>query len=246
MKLTTVALTGKKGKDMEVKSLDTLAHPSIVTQAVRVYLSNQRAATAKTKTRGEVNLTKTKWFRQKGTGRARHGAQSAPIFVGGGVAHGPRGNANWKLSMSKTMKVVALRTALGLQAAEGNIRVVEGLDTVGPKTKEMAVFFDTAGCNKKATLLVVDTASENVKRAVANLNYVLLCPVDTLTTYYVARAAHIFVTPEAMEKLDKKLSKENIFTTEAKSEEKLAKLEKKSAIKKEAKTVIKRTTKKQA
>src|SRR3989344_8061779 len=62
----------------------------LMAQAVRVYLANQRQGNAHTKSRGEITLTTAKWYRQKGTGRARHGAKSAPIFVGGGVAHGPK------------------------------------------------------------------------------------------------------------------------------------------------------------
>src|SRR3989338_11153263 len=74
-------------------------NPQLMAQAVRVFLSNQRKAHAKSKTRGEIIRTTRKWYRQKGTGRARHGAQSAPLFVGGAKAHGPRGHQNYQLDM---------------------------------------------------------------------------------------------------------------------------------------------------
>src|SRR5260221_12210434 len=76
----------------------------VIAQAVRVYLSNQRQGTSKVKTRGEISRTKKKWFKQKGTGNARHGARTPSLFVGGGVAHGPSGIQNYTLKMPGTMK----------------------------------------------------------------------------------------------------------------------------------------------
>src|SRR3989344_2289439 len=73
--------------------------PTLLAQAVRVYLSNQRKGGAKTKTRGMVSLTTAKMYKQKGTGRPRHGSSSAPIFVAGGEAHGPQGGGTGKLKL---------------------------------------------------------------------------------------------------------------------------------------------------
>ena len=88
-----VNTSGKKVKSLKVsgKIFGAKVNPSLVNQAVRVYLSNQRQASARTKSRGEVKVTKAKIWRQKGTGRARHGSRNAPIFVGGAKAHGPTG-----------------------------------------------------------------------------------------------------------------------------------------------------------
>ncbi len=205
MKLNSVSYTGAKTKEVTVNAFDKVADPSIVAQAVRVYLSNQRQGTAKTKTRSEVDLTKAKWFKQKGTGRARHGAQSAPIFVGGGVTHGPRGNANWKLSMSKTMKKVALRTAFALQAAQGNVLVSEGLENASGKTKEMAAFFAGVLPTKRAILLVTGSANDALTRATRNIENVLVVSSENVTTYFVMRAHKILITPEALEKLEVRL-----------------------------------------
>ncbi len=79
-------------------------------QAVRVYLANQRLGTASTKSRGEINMTKAKVYRQKGTGRARHGAKSAPLFVHGGVAHGPKPH-DFSMTMPQKMRKLALFSA---------------------------------------------------------------------------------------------------------------------------------------
>src|SRR5260221_7335072 len=114
MTLKSMTTSGKAGTDITSVLFDAASSASTVAQAVRVYLGNQRQGTAKVKTRGEVERTKKKWYKQKGTGGARHGARSAPIFVGGGVSHGPTGTTDWSLKMSKPMRKVALRTALSM------------------------------------------------------------------------------------------------------------------------------------
>src|SRR5579884_516617 len=87
-----VGITGKSAGNITLPKeiFGAKVNPQLMSQAVRVYLANQRQGNAATKTRGEINMTTAKWYRQKGTGRARHGAKSAPIFVKGGVAHGPQ------------------------------------------------------------------------------------------------------------------------------------------------------------
>src|SRR3989337_4248642 len=117
-----------KGTDAEKTVLpkdvfEKKVKPVILAQAVRVWLSNQRAANAKTKTRTEVSKTTAKMYKQKGTGRARHGSYSAPIFVGGGVAHGPTGGENWKLKLPAKMTKKALLGALSIRAREKKLIV---------------------------------------------------------------------------------------------------------------------------
>src|SRR3989344_7511314 len=106
----------------------------LMDQAVRVYLSSQRRGLAKSKSLGEVKVTKAKVWRQKGTGRARHGSRNAPIFVGGGQAHGPTGEQNYKRTLSATMKRQSLFSALTFKLKNDSIVVVDKLDTLKPKT----------------------------------------------------------------------------------------------------------------
>src|SRR3989344_1501184 len=108
----------------------------LMAQAVRVYLANQRQGNASTKSRGDISLTTAKWYRQKGTGRARHGAKSAPIFVGGGVAHGPKPK-DYSLNLPQKMKKAALYSELSLKAKDGEIKILSGLSKITPKSKEM-------------------------------------------------------------------------------------------------------------
>src|SRR3989338_2709122 len=109
---------------------------SLMSQAVRVYLANQRQGTVKTKDRGEVNATTKKIWQQKGTGRARHGSKRAPLFVGGGVAFGPKPR-DFSLTISKKMKKNALFSALSSKLKENEIKILKGLEAVTPKTKIM-------------------------------------------------------------------------------------------------------------
>src|SRR5690242_1823092 len=118
MQLTKVTKTGAKSQLTVSDSVFGVpVNKALIAQAVRVYMSNQRQGTSKAKTRSEINRTSAKWYKQKGTGRARHGARNAPLFVGGGVAHGPNGEQNWTRTLSKRMKMQALVTALSAQAA---------------------------------------------------------------------------------------------------------------------------------
>ena len=104
--LDVYSTSGKKTSSVQVKAkfFNAKVNQALMTQAVRVYLSNQRQTPAQTKSRSQVKVTKSKIWRQKGTGRARHGSKNAPIFVGGAKAHGPTGEQNFKLKMSKKMK----------------------------------------------------------------------------------------------------------------------------------------------
>ena len=112
-------------------------NPDLVAQVLNVYMSNQRKGTAHAKTRGDVSGGGRKPWKQKGTGRARHGSRKAPIFVGGGVAFGPRPR-DYSLKMPKKMKKAALFSALSYKQNNGEIKVVRGFEKLLPKTKFMA------------------------------------------------------------------------------------------------------------
>jgi large subunit ribosomal protein L4 len=115
-----------------------------------------------------VNLTKAKWYRQKGTGRARHGARSAPIFVGGGVAHGPKPRKYTK-DMPKKMRRQAIRCALSALARDEQLVFVDSLSLDKPATKEMkAMLSALVGDGSKALVLLAER-SDNVQLSVNNL-----------------------------------------------------------------------------
>jgi large subunit ribosomal protein L4 len=180
---------------------------TLIAQAVRVYLANQRQGTASTKTRSQVVGSTKKIYRQKGTGRARHGAIKAPIFVGGGIAFGPHPR-DFSLNMPTKMKRIALISALSEKAQSGFVKVVEG-DFSG-KTKEVAKLMVTLDCAKKGkankVLFVIDN-NENAKKGAHNIDGLETKSVSTLSTYEVVVNQNIIFLKNAVEELAKRLVK---------------------------------------
>jgi len=136
-------------------------------QAVQRQLANARAGTHKAKSRGEINRSKAKWYRQKGTGRARHGSRNAPIFVGGGVAHGPTPRSYAK-QMPRKMRRAAVRSALSVKVGDGQWTVVDDLLLAGPKTKDVVGMLQSLGLDG-SVLVLLSEANETVEKAARNL-----------------------------------------------------------------------------
>lgn len=178
-------------KGTEVKTLDLTKdmfgidyQPKLVAQYVRVYLANQRQGTASTKTRSEVIGSTKKIYRQKGTGNARHGSKKAPIFVGGGIAFGPK-PTDHSLTMSKKQKQKALFSSLSQKAREGSIIAVvnEAMD-MKPKTKEVAGLLKKLKLEKQKVLVVVPSMKENgFIMSARNLPNVELTQASTINPY---------------------------------------------------------------
>lgn len=140
-----------------------LMHQAFVRQQ-----ANARLGTHKTKTRSENNRTTAKVYRQKGTGRARHGSRNAPIFVGGGIAHGPIPHKYTK-ALPKKMHRTAIRHALSSLVQDGQLVVVDSVSSIQPKTKEMAKVLQ-ALVGDNSALVVLAERNENVERSVRNLD----------------------------------------------------------------------------
>jgi len=181
---------------------------SLMAQAVRVYLANQRMGTASTKTRGEVRGSTRKLWRQKGTGRARHGSKKAPIFVGGGIVFGPRPR-DYSLKMPKKMKKAALFSALSFKQNNGEIRVVTGLEKIEPKTKIMAqVIKKLSFDSKKRNILLVTpdkkkNGFENAHRAARNIEGLKILSANLLNTYEVLDNNSILFMKDAVSAVEK-------------------------------------------
>lgn len=148
-------------------------HQSLVRQ-----LANRRLGTHKSKSRGEVARSKAKWYRQKGTGRARHGSRNAPIFVGGGVAHGPKPRL-YNEKMPRKMRRLALRSALSVKAAEARIVVLDAIDFEIAKTRTMVDTLRSLNIDSSVVILLPER-NENVERSANNLP-----DVKTLRAHYL-------------------------------------------------------------
>ncbi len=185
----------------------------LLAQAIRVYESRSHAGLSKIKTRGEVISSKRKIYRQKGTGRARHGARSAPIFVGGGKAHGPKG-VKRELSMPNKMKRAALDTCLSLKAKEKEVVVVSNLSEL-KKTKEAAVLINKIvgtqyGDKKNARFtFVIHKDNKGVLLALRNIPNVTVVQFENIDAYKVFHGGILV--------LDKKVLDENKKSPRAKA-----------------------------
>lgn len=200
--IPTFSVTGAKLASLKAadKVFKAKINPVLMAQAVRVYLSNQRQASAQSKSRNEVSVTHAKVWRQKGTGRARHGSRNAPIFVGGAKAHGPSGRQNYALKLSKKQKQASLHSALSQQFKEGNLLVVVGLDKVESKTQKFDRIMTKLKLEKKKILLLLAREELKIKRGVRNLRY--LETMTNLTTYTILKAKKIIFTKESLKCLD--------------------------------------------
>lgn len=168
--MTQVPVLDKNGK--EVKKIDLPAYifeteinEGLMHQAYVRQMANARQGTHSTLRRSEVRLTKAKAYRQKGTGRARHGARSAPIFVGGGIAHGPRPRKYTK-DMPKKMRRKAIRSALSALLRDDQLVFVDSVSMDTPKTKDMLTLIQAVTGGENA--LVLFTAGNEVAQRSAN------------------------------------------------------------------------------
>ncbi|MFO7675901.1 MAG: 50S ribosomal protein L4 [bacterium] len=156
---------------------------SLLWEAVRVYLANQRQGTAKTKTRAEVSGTGKKPYRQKHTGNARHGSRRSPIFRTGGIVFGPLPR-DYSLNMPKQKRRSALYAALSARHAEGAVRVVEDFELSEAKTKQMVQAISGFGF-EGTVLLMPAEVPEAMRRAGRNIPWLTLMPARMVNTYAV-------------------------------------------------------------
>ena len=184
----------------------------LLAQAIRVYEDRRHPGLSKTKTRGEVNLSTRKIYRQKGTGLARHGARSAPIFVGGGKAHGPKGLKR-VLKLPKKMRGKALNIALSIKANEGSVFVVTDLGGL-KKTGETALLIDKIKAkvkvlNKNAKFLfVLSDESGEVGKVIRNIENADYENINNLNAYSVFFSDVLIIEKKALEKFNKQEIKE--------------------------------------
>lgn len=184
----------KELSDLPKELFGAKVNEQLIAQAVRVYLANQREGSAKTKTRGEVEGSTRKIYRQKGTGKARHGSIRAPIFVGGGIVFGPL-TRDYRLKLTKAMKRVSLISALS--SKKSDTVVLEHLDNVEPKTKQVSTLLSNNGLSQNV-LLVVPGQASLLKRAARNLRNVDCIEARNLNPYAVLTHKKVVFTKKSL------------------------------------------------
>jgi len=184
----------------------------LLTQAVRVYLVNQRKGTAATKTRGKVRGGGAKPRRQKGTGRARIGSIRAPHWRGGGIVFGPQPR-QFNLKLTKKMRRVALTSALSDKIQNGRILVIAGLEKIEPKTKVVAkMLANLPEKNLGKTLVVLPEKVENFERAARNLPNLNLAKATNLNVYEVLNNQTLLFLSKTVEKIEEVFGKKKAET----------------------------------
>ncbi len=216
-KVVAPKATASKGLKADVYSLtaaatDSMALPEtifgakinigLIDQALRVYLNNSKSHWANTKTRGKVEGSTRKIYRQKGTGNARHGSIRAPIFVGGGIALGPT-SRQVRLTLPQKMKKVALVSALSSKAQDNQVGVVADFAKATGKTKQMVSFLKKI--NKPGSLFVLEPALDMATRALRNISDVTLIPVENINAFEIIKHQNIIFTKESISALEERL-----------------------------------------
>lgn len=178
-----------------VKINETVMH-----QAVKMQLANKRQGTQSARTRAEVRGGGAKPWRQKGTGRARHGSIRSPIWVGGGVAFAPKPR-DYSHTMPKKMKKLAIKSALSSKVINDELIVLDSLELTEPKTREMAKVLKNLNADKKV-VLVLSAKNEWIERAARNIPNVRLLHVNTLNVYDILDCDKFIILEEAVRQIE--------------------------------------------
>ncbi len=195
-------LSGEQVSEMELKDsvFGVEINEHAMHQVVKNQLANKRQGTKSTLTRSEVRGGGRKPWRQKGTGRARHGSIRSPLWVGGGVTFAPK-SRDFSYTLPKKLRRVAMKSALSSKVAEEQIRVLEELKLDAPKTKEMANILKSLEVGKKALIVITDN-DEAIVRSAKNIPGVQTISVNTLNVYDILKYDHFIITKDAVQRVE--------------------------------------------
>lgn len=203
-KLNVIDLEGNGVGEIDVSDAVFAAEVKehLLWEVVRWQRAKKRAGTAKTKERSEVHGTHAKMFRQKGTGRARHGSARVNVFRGGGQVHGPRPR-DYSFSVNKKARAGALRSALSLRASEGNLVVIKDFEVKDAKTRNLASALDKLNANK--ALLVDDKANVSLVRSSRNLANAQHLAPEGLNVYDILRYPKLLISESSLRSVEGRL-----------------------------------------
>lgn len=213
MEVPVMNMAGEQVDQVELSPIifEAKINRGLMHQALVRQLANARQGTHKAKTRGEINRTTAKWYRQKGTGRARHGSRRAPIFVGGGVAHGPKPR-DYSKEMPRKMRRAALRSALTIKAQTGNLVVVDKLQVGAPRTKEMSAALTKLAGDNSVLLLLPASGDNNVVLSARNLRDVKLLSDTYLNVRDLLGYEKVVLSLDSLEAIQTFLGQEDAYT----------------------------------
>jgi large subunit ribosomal protein L4 len=203
MKVKVQTLDAKAGGDIELDDAIFAVEPraDILHRVVTWQLVNRRAPARAARERSDVARTGKKYGRQKGGGTARHGDRRAPIFVGGGKAHGPRARV-FTSSLNKKVRTLGLKMALSSKARSGQLVVLDSLDLIDGKTRELREKLGKLGFGKTALVIDGDALNVGFARASSNIDSINLMPAVGANVYDIMRHDTLVLTRAAVETLE--------------------------------------------
>lgn len=201
-KVTMLNMAGAEAGSIELKDdiFGIEINQNAVHEVVKNYLANQRQGTQSAKNRGEVRGGGRKPFRQKGTGRHRQGSSTDPSQVGGGVVFAPKPR-DYRYTVSKKLKRLAMKSALSSKVEEKEIIVLDSLSFAAPKTKDMIKVLENVKAAKKA-LIIMAEKDENVIKSAANIPGVKTALVSTMNVYEIIHYTSFIITKDAINKIE--------------------------------------------
>ena len=205
MKLDKINIDGKKDTiDVSDKIVSAKVNNKLVSNVLYKSNANYKGRKAKTKQKNEITGSTSKIYSQKGTGNARHASKKAPIFVGGGVAHGPKGESNYKnRKLNKTEKKLSIASLITKKNNLKDLLILDDFQKQILKTKEMnniLIKFEA-----KNSLIIADKKSkENISKSIKNIPNVKITDINHFSAYDLAKYKKIIFTETSIKELEKR------------------------------------------
>jgi large subunit ribosomal protein L4 len=200
-KVAVYNMDGNQVSEMELNENTFGANINVeaMHQVVKMLLANRRQGTQSALTRAEVRGGGIKPWRQKGTGRARHGSIRSPQWRHGGVVFAPKPRS-YRYSVTKKIKRIAMKSALSSKVVDNEIIIVDEMNFAAPKTKQVVTMLNSLKADKKILIVLADK-NENVERSARNIEGVKMALVNTLNVYDILNCDKFIITKEAAEKV---------------------------------------------
>ena len=205
MKIDKISLDGKKTSiEVKDKIFSSKINETLISEVIYKTNANYKGRRAKTKQKNEIIGSTSKIYAQKGTGNARHASRKAPIFVGGGIAHGPKGEDNYKIrKINKSEKKKSISSLITEKNNEKNLMIFSDFTSEITKTKEMNKILEKF--KAKNSLIILDKLSkEKIFRSVKNIPNVKVTDVNHFSSYDVVKFKKIIFTETSLRELEKK------------------------------------------
>ncbi|MBU2082144.1 50S ribosomal protein L4 [Patescibacteria group bacterium] len=211
--ILNIRVYNQEGKEVSDLSLDRAVfglpwNSDLIHRAVMTISANMRQVLASTKMRGEVSGGGKKPWRQKGTGRARHGSIRSPLWRGGGITFGPTSERNFKLNINKKMARKALLTAISGKVKDSELLIFDELKLSAPKTKEMAKIMANFP-QVKSGIFIANGKNEDIKKAGRNLSNLKIISMDNLNILDILKYKFLILTKDGVDYLNKKYGAAN-------------------------------------